>query len=224
MIQAAQQAHEEHLDHSSAHQFRSVLKELMYRHHITATELARRIDLPQPTVHRLLAGKTEDPKLSTLSIIAQYFQVSIDQLLGATPLEANPLNKPGISLSIPLISWENATTKSFTNKLNTSNWNDWFLIDIEASPHSFGLKTKPSMEPRFPGGSILTIDPNITPKDGDLVIVHYKNTAEATIREIILDGPKQLLRSIIADSSMPDELEQNIKIIGVVIQTRFSYK
>ena len=78
------------------------------------------------------------------------------------------------------------------------------------------------MEPRFIAGSILTVDPNKKPVDGDLVIVHYQGTPEATIREIILDGPKHELSSITEENT--EKLSDDITIIGVVIQTRFSYE
>jgi len=203
---------------------RAALKELMYRKNLSPTEFARQAGLPQPTVHRLLVGKTEDPKLSTLSLIASFFSVSIDQLVGKVSLDEPLSHQKGRALlSIPIISWENATETSFTEKLNRNNWDDWFYIDINVSPLSFGLKSKRSMEPRFPTGSILTVDPSATPRDGDLVIVYYKDTKEATVREIILDGRKQSLQHIV-ENSLSEELTNEIKIIGVIVQTRYSYK
>lgn len=216
-------ANEFHEIHDS-HQFRSILKELMDRHRITPTELARRINLPQPTIHRLLVGKTEDPRLSTLSLISEYFSVSIDQLLGVTALEEiNNQNKLANTRTLPIISWQDAVKENFTKTLTTTNWDNWFFVEANVSPLSFGLVSKHSAEPRIPTGSILTVDPNTTPEDGDLVIVYYENTAEATIRQIILDGLKQILVSII-NPSISDELLPSIKIIGVIVQTRFSYK
>lgn len=205
---------------------RAILKELMATHRINATELARRINLPQPTIHRLLRGKTDDPKLSTLKLIANYFSITLDQLLGNTILEIgnspkNPLHR---SLAIPIISWTDAiNAESFIANLAVTNWEEWLLVDVKASRSSFGLKSKRSMEPCFPTGSSLIIDPKDTPQDGDLVIVSYKGITEATIREIVLDGPKQQLHSI-NNGSIVDDLTSDFNILGVVIQTRFSYK
>ncbi len=201
------------------------LRKLMSREQINATELARRIDLPQPTIHRLLAGKTDDPKISTLHVIAQYFRITIDQLLGNTPLEGiNNFKKSLHSFAIPVISWSDAiNSEKFIGNLTEDSWQDWFVIDLEASTLTFGLRSKRSMEPRFPTGSFLAVDPHAKLQDGDLVIVYYENTDEATIREVLLDGPKQQLLSI-QDSSISDELTTNIKVLGVVIQTKFSYK
>jgi SOS-response transcriptional repressor LexA len=201
---------------------RIVVRELLYKNNINVTELAKSINLPQPTIQRLVTGKTSDPKLSTLTLIANYFSITIDQLLGNTPIENISTNHSYKIHTAPIVSWKTAIgIKDFFDSTEIKNWKDWISIDIESSQFSFGLRTKPSMEPRFINGSILTIDPNKKPVDGDLIIVHYVNTEEATIRELILDGPKHAIRSI-TDQSI-EELTENIKVIGVVIQTRFSY-
>ena len=211
--------------HSSrAEGCRGVIKELLSRNNINVCELARRINLPQPTIHRLVSGKTEDPKLSTLSQIADYFSITIDQLLGHTPLDRESGKMPSASHSIPIMSWHEAVdSKKIISNLSLNNWDNWLLVDAETSPGSFGLKSKKCMEPRFPAGSTLVIDPEVTPEDGDLVIVSYPNTTETTIRELVSDGPNKALLSV-TDTSKSDELTKDIKIVGVIVQTRFSYK
>lgn len=205
-------------------QFRNVMVKLMAAEGVNTTELARRINLPQPTVHRLVVGKTEDPKLSTLISIAEYFSITLDQLLGNADLASEENLRSSQTISIPVISWENALhAESFMKDLKTSNWSDWFILDMKASAYTFGLRSKPSMEPRFSSGSILAVDPMEAPQDGNIAIVHYPNTHEATIREMILDGPKKLLRSI-TDENEVEEFSKNIKLIGTVIQARYTYK
>jgi transcriptional regulator with XRE-family HTH domain len=200
----------------------NVVKELMSRHNITVAELARRINLPQPTIHRLLTGKTEDPRLSTLSLIANYFSITIDQLLGYTPLTSESGTGSSLSRLVPILSWHDAIDhEKMITSLTRNNWCNWLLVGADVSSLTFSLKSKKSMEPRFPAGSILLIDPGVTPSDGDLMVVRYPNTTEATIRELVSDGPSQALLSII-DNSISDELTNDIKLIGVIMETRFS--
>lgn len=179
--------------------------------------------MPQPTIQRLVAGTTLDPKLSTLTIIANYFSLTIDQLLGNYPISVLNSDFSYKVHTAPIISWQHATQyKNFFENEEIKEWKEWLAVDIDIhSKLVFGLKTKPSMEPRFITGSILTIDPGKDPVDGDLVIVHYKDTLETTIREIILDGPKHEVCSITNQST--EALTGNIKLIGVVVQIRFSY-
>ncbi len=52
---------------------------------VTQQELADRVGVSYQTVSRWETGAGE-PELSLLAALAEYFQVSVDQLLGLTPL------------------------------------------------------------------------------------------------------------------------------------------
>ena len=51
-----------------------ILKILMFKKNINATQLARKIDVPQQTLHRILAGSSPNPHLKTLGPLADFFQ------------------------------------------------------------------------------------------------------------------------------------------------------
>ena len=63
-----------------------VLRELLDRDRISPTELHRRTGVPQSTLSRILSGKIVDPSDKHISRIADYFQVSTDQLRGRAGL------------------------------------------------------------------------------------------------------------------------------------------
>ena len=52
----------------------------------SGSDLARQLHLPAPTINRILSGQVTDPRASTLILLADYFDVSIDQLLGREKL------------------------------------------------------------------------------------------------------------------------------------------
>jgi SOS-response transcriptional repressor LexA len=203
---------------------RTVIRELLSQHRLNASELARRIHLPQPTIHRLLTGKTEDPKLSTISLIADFFGVTLDQLLGDSPVNGFEKILKTHTHSAPIITWNDAISidQAFLN-LSTNHSIKYINIDMETSSQSFGLISKKSMEPNIAFGTLLIIDPLEKPIDGDLVIVHYHGTNDATIRKLVLDGPKQELHTIFNDTQ-PEKITDKTRVIGIVIQTRFSYR
>lgn len=68
-------------------QLSSTLKQLMAEKGIKSAELARKIGIGQPVIHRLMSGVTDNPQVHTLQPIAQYFGVTIDQLLGRASVE-----------------------------------------------------------------------------------------------------------------------------------------
>lgn len=202
--------------------FATNLQKLMLKNNITEAELARHTSIPQPTLHKILTGITSDPRGSTLSTLANYFDISIDELYRDTALS---LNAPVIAKaqSIPLLSWKECLQgNEFTAKLSSNNWDNWITAEFSIA-ELFALESKPALGARFPLNTIFIINPNIAPEDGDLVIVHYPNTDEATLRDFTRDGPIKLLMPIIKNTETT-VLNSDIKILGVVIQTRINYK
>jgi transcriptional regulator with XRE-family HTH domain len=66
------------------------IRELMDRRGIaTPTELARQCGLPQPTLHRILKGKVASASLETLQVLANFFSVTVSQVLGEVALSNN---------------------------------------------------------------------------------------------------------------------------------------
>jgi len=59
-----------------------ILTRLIASHGLTSAELARRTGIAQPVIYRLMSGETINPQVLTLKPIADYFKISIDQLLG----------------------------------------------------------------------------------------------------------------------------------------------
>lgn len=200
----------------------SNLHHLMAQQDITEAELARQTAIPQPTLHKILSGKTNDPRISTLKAIADYFSLPLDDLYSQN---ASIDKKPAAQgQSVPVISWEDcANSSNPTAGLTPTNWENWVIINHMNHENIYALVSKPSMEPRFPKGTLLITDSTMMPNDGDLVIVKYPNTNAATLRELSIDGPNKLLLPF--KQGIPvDQLNENIQVIGTVIQSRFSYQ
>ena len=70
-----------------------VMQKLLTRSHLTANGLATKLNLPTPTVHRLLIGDVQDPRLSTMLLIADYFEITLEQLIGRHSLNKKLLLK-----------------------------------------------------------------------------------------------------------------------------------
>lgn len=198
----------------------SNLRQLMYNARVSEAELARQTKIPQPTLHKILAGSTTDPRISTLRLLADFFHLSVDDLY--TPnIDSSPQTKAQTQ-SVPIISWSDCIkSSSYLKQLSPANWQDW-LVTEPLGENVYGLTSKPSMEPHFPRNTILIINSKLIPTDGDLVVVHYAGTEEATLRELMVDGPSKLLIPLSSNANK-DILDENIKILGVLIQSRFSH-
>jgi len=90
---------------------------LMSEKGIKSAELARKTGIGQPVIYRLMTGTTDNPQIQTLKPIADFFEVSIDQLLGLSPLTNQ---KP----------FDNAALHNLSNKLTTIKTISSVLVDL----------------------------------------------------------------------------------------------
>ena len=197
------------------------IRSLMKKNGLNEAELSRKTHTPQATIHKILTGKTEDPRASTLKTLSDFFEISIDELLTG---KINHTTSTALmkATTIPLISWKeclNAT--DFISQLSITNWPKWIISEF-ISKNAYALSTKPSMISRFPKDTIIFIDPDATPKDGDYVIVFYSGTDEATLREFSVDGPTQLLLPINQNNDVTKH-DKKTKILGVLVKSSFQY-
>lgn len=198
------------------------LRILMKKAGLNEAELSRKTHIPQATMHKILAGKTEDPRASTLKTLSDFFGISIDELLNGSFTAGDTRNATVTAQSIPVISWKDCIhVAQFTAQLTPHNWERWAVSEF-LSKNAYALASKPSMAPRFPKDTILFIDPDMTPEDGDYVIALYAGTTEATIRELSTDGPVRILLPLNPNAE-PTPLDKHVKILGVLVKTSFSY-
>lgn len=199
------------------------IRRLMQEKGINEADLARNAELPAATLHKILSGKTEDPRASTLTALANYFRISVDELL--TGIVATKPISEDMNTSVqsyPVLTWhECINVPNILNTLTVSNWEKW-IAGKAISKKAYALTSKPSMEPYFLNGTMLIIDLTITAKDGDIVVVHYPSTNEATIRKLISDGPTIRLQSLNL-SEPPSNLNEEIKFLGALSYTMFMY-
>ncbi|QDX92022.1 XRE family transcriptional regulator [Brevibacillus laterosporus] len=90
--------------------FKKRLKELRAEKMITQEELARALDIPESTIRRLESSDQSLPRHERLEKIADFFNVSVDYLLGRTN------EKCSTDITDPFISAINDPTLSEEDK------------------------------------------------------------------------------------------------------------
>ena len=198
------------------------LNTLMKLKKTTETKVAQDLNIPVMTVRRLLSGETTDPRVFTLKTIADYFQVSLDALVGTQQLMPHEMNHPSKPTFIPMFGWENVTNR---DNIDLNQWKTWIPVSIRndapLSSQSFALESRPSMYPPFQPGTIFILDPALKPSDGDLVLVHLPKNNEVTLRELSVDPPDWYLRSVSQNANVLNFSKNEHKIIAVVYLTLF---
>ena len=205
---------------------------LMANNGISEAELARQTGIPQTTLHKILSGKTQDPRTSTLLTLANYFEVLTDTLLceshycytGVKDVESAYFvasDRCQLAYRVPLIPWELALKGvDFVDSLSAETWQEWVLI--EDNPAGlFALISKAAMAPRFSKGSILIVDSRAKPCHGDVVVAYYPDTNEPTLRDYRCDGPQYHLQSL--DNTSCDILSTEVQLFGCIIQVNYRF-
>jgi SOS-response transcriptional repressor LexA len=97
---------------------------------------------------------------------------------------------------------------------------DWLTPTGRMSEGSFALRVHGnSMEPDFPDGCVIFVDPGVQWKSGDFVVVRFEDTDEATFKRIVKDGGHMLLVPL--NPQYPTrQLSGNFTVCGVVREMR----
>lgn len=75
----------------------NTLKLLLFRHGLTEAELAKKTGVSKANISRLINQNNCNPTLNTLAPLAQYFEISVSQLIGEIPVEGNDNDNPSSS-------------------------------------------------------------------------------------------------------------------------------
>ena len=209
------------IDNSDAQTIAGNIRSLMKAFNVSEVHLARSLGVSVMTIRRVVSGETEDPRISTLSLIANYFNVSVDSLLENSDMPINMMKKQK-PFFVPIFDWE-SLEHSYFKENDFSNWKNWYPLVNSESLHldqrAFALESKISMQPRFPKGTLLIINPNEPPLDNDIVLVKTIKTNDLSLRELIIDSPKWILNPIIVGSELIFYDREEYDIIGVVVLT-----
>ena len=63
--------------------WRESLKKMKAESGLTTSEIAEKSGIPEPTLEKLFAGVTKDPKLPTMQKLVHFFGYTLDDLYGA---------------------------------------------------------------------------------------------------------------------------------------------
>ncbi|MBA3535177.1 MAG: helix-turn-helix domain-containing protein [Tatlockia sp.] len=203
------------------------LKKLMIRHgNLSVSDLAKATKLPQPTLHQLYSGTTESPRRKTLEILANYFSVTINQIIGTESLPDTLPKQIKKQLDIkttPILSLDDLY--NWPDKIDIENKEE-IILENRNCGLTFAIEMiGSSMEPLFPCGCLLIFDVNKIPKDRDCVIIYLNDTDKFSFKRILMDGNASYIKSI--NPELNDiatiKVTPNDKIIATLLEARLKF-
>lgn len=195
-----------------------VLKKLLSRSNLTVSDLSRHTGIVQPVIYRIATGETDNPKLSSLLPIANYFNVNLSQLIGEEPLEEENSHDALKNSVIPLLSWTNAHHYKEIVPQQEKN-----IMVMGLSEFAFALiMPDTSMEPMFQRGSLLIFDPMVKPEDRSFALVKLSISESAVFRQLLIDVNQQYLKPLNPDFNLfkMRQLDKQDEIIASLVESR----
>lgn len=193
-----------------------ILSRLLAEKKIRVAELARRVNLPQPTVHRIVTGVCESPHLSSLQPIADFFSISVEQIRGYEPIQwLDHIVK------VPLLAWDDVG--KWLHGKESPLVNQRIVTDAAVGPRGFAVKVKDaSMEPVFPKDTVLIADPHKPVKDRSFVIAQLSHHHEPVFRQLLINAGDHYLKPLSPDLECYKvaKLNNNDKILSAIIQAK----
>jgi SOS-response transcriptional repressor LexA len=137
---------------------------------------------------------------------------------------AYSVQEVGFKGKVPLISYVAAGSWSdAVDNLAPGDAEQWIDTTVPVKRHTYALRVEgDSMEPRFPNGAILIVEPEAEPKSGSFVIVR-QNGSDATFKQLIHDGgvwylkpvnPRYPIMQLGADAVLCGVVKQMIMDVG----------
>jgi transcriptional regulator with XRE-family HTH domain len=205
------------------------LKNLLEKNKITSSQLSSASGIDKPIISRLLSGKTTNPQVETLKPIAEYFGVSIDQLIGVSPLPYEAVHGIVISikrLMVPIIEWNNVPYWHEVRERFAPQ------ATIDVSPNiaqdAYGLIILDhKFEPRIALGTTIIIEPSGRPNNRDYVLTMETDSAKnekyagLTIKQYITEKNKKFLKNIGHPFEMTP-IKSNYNCYGVIVEAFFN--
>lgn len=197
----------------------------MIKHgNMSVSDLSKATGLPQPTLHQLFTGATNNPRKKTIEILADFFTVTIPQMSGIEflPDSLSKQIKKQLNLhTTPILHWDDLYNWPDHIELDTK---EEIILENNSSTLTFAIKMiGSSMEPLFPDGCLLIFDVNKKARDRDCVLIHYND--QFLFKRILIDGNTMFVKSINPDlHDIPlINLSENDRIIATLREARITF-
>ncbi|EBJ6950729.1 phage repressor protein [Salmonella enterica] len=175
------------------------------------TELAKQIRIPQPTMHRLLSGDVKEPKYALLKQIADFFKLSVQELvetdlLRTTGSQAVEPTKVGTLrfTDVPVVGGAQLGNGGhWTNLQYPVGYGDGYISWPTRDPDAYALRcTGDSMKPRIKDGEYVVIEPNHKFLPGDEVLVVTKDE-RAMVKTFLYERDGEVMVMSINEEHLP---------------------
>lgn len=126
---------------------------------------------------------------------------------------------------VPIVSAAQAKKAAFSNYPDPSEkqTHEWITVTASVGKRAYAWRVSgDSMEPKFPEGVTIIVDPDVQPIHGSFVIALLDDTGQITFKQLVIDG-RRFLKPL--NSRYPVmEMDDRVVICGVVKQMMMNFE
>jgi SOS-response transcriptional repressor LexA len=102
------------------------------------------------------------------------------------------------TIRVPLVSWVAAGMwQDVVDPYPVGEGETMVPVTCRVGPNAYALRVQgDSMEPVFPSGSIIIVDPALEPRQGSYVVVRLDAAEQATFKQLVIDGGTHYLKPL----------------------------
>jgi SOS-response transcriptional repressor LexA len=194
---------------------------LMAKARLSANELAKHTGLPATTIKRIRTDDDANPTLTSLMPIAEYFAISLSELIGESSMNEARSSLVATGLQeVPLLNWSESIHYEV---IDYDKYPKKVLTEKKIGNKGFALLVENSEIDIFPKGAIILVDPEIKISTGDYVVVSKGDSSVLSIKKIIIDVDQPYLKALIPGAGIIPFTDE-YKILGVIIQYKVDFK
>lgn len=196
----------------------TTVRKLMEHFKMSEADLCRGVSLPQTTINRLLTGQTCDPRISTLTILAQFFNVSLDQIIGKEKLVLNPSYPQTKGSTIPVIKWPHLQDWLSSQSHFEDNFENFIKTEKVLSSGSFAVKTPVACESVLGKDSLLIMNRfhnSEAALEGQIMLIEL-SPGQYGLRQILQEGTTYYLKRLFLPFEISKAESRNVFHASVV--------
>lgn len=199
---------------------KNTLELLMQEFQLNTSKLARLTGVSQPIIYRILTGENSNPTLETIKKIANYFEISIAQLVGELPLIEKKIGQSRICCQlVPVL--QRTQLKSLPD-ISECKVAEYVYSDKVTAEQNFAFTINDTaMEPIFPKNSLLVFELALNANDQDYVLAAMGG--DVVFKQVLYDGNNLWVKSINPAFKAEKISSNDFSLLGKLVEARIYF-
>lgn len=205
------------------HNLREIIRVLMQENRLDDMSLSEATGVALTSLSRMKNDSSANPTIASLQPIADYFGLTISQLIGETSLNKAYTIKPRKNESmtikqVPVIDWDSVDA-FLAGEL--ADFGQWVPTSYALGDQVFALIVpSPNWGKLFVQGACVVFDKEATVKDNDYALIFSQTTKQYFVKQVIAEGSELYLKSLNTEINVTQPMKADESIQAKVAEVR----